>query len=112
MPRWPDPQRIADVEAEARKFIATGDGHRAANYVIVWALQPAAQCRRRGHPADALLADAELAARLMVLASQWHEHEPPHPSGYVRKASPAHGLAVFDGVLQAARKAAAEEVTR
>ena len=106
MSGWPTPDRLAEVENEIRRGFQAGDGHRAVNTAIVWALQPAAAYRRRFSPEDAALADADLAAAIFALAARWHLHQAERLAGCPKRPLPSHVLAAFDAALAAAAKAA------
>jgi hypothetical protein len=108
MPKWPAPDRVDQVAGAVRGYLQAGDGHRAVNTAIVYALQAAAAHRRALSPNDAALADAELAAELFATAELWHHHRPEQEPGRSGPPVPSQLVARFDTVRAKALSEAAE----
>ena len=95
-------RRAGEYEAVIRTALAAGDGNAALTEAARSLRSEMAKLRRR-RPADAALADAELAASLLAIASQLYGHKPRRPPGCPRQPRPSDLLRVFDAGLEQAR---------
>jgi hypothetical protein len=93
--------RVVDYEAAIRGHLVAGDAKAAVDEAIAAVKSELAKVRRQ-RPRDGMLTDSELAAQLLVFASQLHRYKPVRLGGCPPVPQPADMTRQFEaGLAQA-----------